>query len=100
MKGEYDAIRECGGQVVAVSASGLESHERFCQTMEGCPFPLVSDEGLDAARVYGVVSEDGRHSNRALFVIDVGGRLLHCIPWHQQGNIGQIAEVFKALGAL
>ena len=100
MKGEYDTVRECGAQVVAVSASSPESHERFCQAMDGCPFPLVSDERLDAARFYGVVSEDGAHSNRALFVIDVGGRLLRCIPWHQPGNIGQIMEVFEALGAL
>ena len=100
MKGEYDTIRECSGEVVAVSASSLESHEKFCQAMSGCSFPLVSDESLNAARAYGVVDEDGRHSNRALFVIDVGGRLLHCIPWHQPGNIGQIAEVFEALGAL
>ena len=100
MKGEYDTIRECGGQVVAVSASSIESHKRFCEDMDGCPFPVVSDEGLDATRLYGVRSEDGRRSNRALFVIDVGGRLLHCVPWHQPGNISQIVEVFEALGAL
>ena len=100
MKGEYDTVRECGAQVVAVSASSLESHERFFQAMGGCPFPLVSDESLDAARVYGVVAEDGRRSNRALFVIDADGQLLHCIPWRQPGNIGQILEVFEALGAL
>ncbi len=100
MKGEYDTIRECGGEIVAVSADSLESHDRLCQRIEGCPFPLVSDERLEAARAYGVVGENGKRSNRAVFVIDRGGRLLHCIPWYQPGNIGQFMEVFEALGAI
>ena len=100
MKGEYDTIKDCGGEVIAVSADSLEAHDRMCLTIAGCPFPLVSDEGLEAARVYGVVAEDGKRSNRAVFVIDYGGRLLHCIPWYQPGNIGQFMEVFEALGAI
>ena len=67
MKGEYNTIMEAGGEVVAVSVDSLESHARFAQAMGGCPFPLVSDESLDAARLYGVVGEDGR---RHLFVFD------------------------------
>ena len=100
MKGEYDTIMEAGGEVVAVSADSLESHERFAQAMGGCPFPLVSDELLDAARLDGVVGEDGRRHQRAVFVIDQGGTLLHQIPWYQPGNIGQFMEIFEALGAV
>ena len=100
MKGEYETIREAGAQVVAVSADDLASHERFCQELGGCPFPLVSDPELVAARLYGVVGEDGRRSNRAIFVIDQGGALLHQIPWYQPGNIGQFLEIFEALGAV
>ena len=100
MKGEYDIIVEAGGEVVAVSADSLESHVSFAQTMGGCPFPLVSDESLEAARLYGVVGEHGRRSQRAVFVIDQGGTLLHQIPWYQPGNIGQFMEIFQALGAV
>ena len=100
MKGEYETIREAGAQVVAVSADDLPSHERFCQELGGCPFPLVSDPELVAARLYGVVGEDGRRSHRAIFVIDQGGALLHQIPWYQPGNIGQFLEIFEALGAV
>ena len=100
MKGEYETIREAGAQVVAVSSDDLDSHERFCQELGGCPFPLVSDSGLVAARLYGVVGEDGRRSHRAIFVIDRGGALLHQIPWFQPGNIGQFLEIFEVLGAV
>ena len=100
MKGEYETIKEAGAEVVAVSADSLELHERFCQGMGGCPFPLVSDEELAAAKLYGVLGEDGRRSHRAVFVIDRGGILLHQIPWFQPGNIGQFPEIFEALGAV
>ncbi|MCI0779689.1 MAG: redoxin domain-containing protein [Chloroflexi bacterium] len=49
---------------MAVSADSLESHERFAQAMGVCPFPLVCDEELEAARLYGVVGQDGRRSHR------------------------------------
>jgi len=100
LKGEYDTIREAGGEVVAVSVDSLESHQRFCQALGGCPFPLVCDEDLEAARLYGVVGEDARRSHRAVFVIDRGGTLLLQILWYQPGNIGQFMEIFQALGAV
>ena len=85
---------------MAVSADSLESHERFAQAMGWCPFPLACDEELEAARLYGVVGEDGRRSHRAVFVIDQGGKLLHQITWFQPGNIGQFLEIFQVLDAL
>ena len=65
MTGEYDTIRETGGEVVAVSADSLESHERFAKAIGRCPFPLACDEELEAARLYGVVGQDARRSHRA-----------------------------------
>ena len=100
MKSEYGTIQEVGGEVVAVSADSLESHKQFAQAMGGCPFPLVCDESLEAASLYGVVAEDGKRSQRAVFVIDCGGTLLHQIPWYQPGNIGQFMEIFQFLDAL
>ena len=100
MKGEYETIREAGAQGVAVSADDLASHERFCQELGGCPFPLVSAPELVAAQLYGVLGDDGRRSHRAIFVIDRGGAILHQIPWYQPGNIGQFLEIFEALGAV
>ena len=99
-KGEYETILEAGAEVVAISADGLESHQRFCQAMGGCPFPLVSDENLVAAGLYGVTDADGKRSQRAVFVVDRRGILLHQIPWFQPGNIGQFMEIFQYLGAV
>ena len=61
---------------------------------------MVGDESLEAARLNGVVADDGERSQRDVFVIDRGGTLLHPIPWFQPGNIGQFMEIFQDLGAI
>ena len=100
MKGEYETLREAGAEVVGVSKNSLETHLKFCQDVGGCPFPLVSDEHLEAARLYGVLGEDDKSNRRAIFVIDRGGVLLHQIGWFQPGNIGQFLEIFQSVGAV
>ena len=100
MKGEYETLRTGGVEVVGVSADSVESHHNFCKAMGGCPFPLVSDEELEAATLYGVVGEGGKRSRRSIFVIDQGGTLLHQIEWFQPGNIGQFLEIFQTLGVV
>ena len=97
-KEEYETVREAGAEVVAVSVDTLESHRAFCEALGGCPFPLVADTDLVAGRLYGVVTEDGRRTRRAVFVIDRGGVLLHAIPHFNPANVGQFLEVFRALG--
>lgn len=97
-KEDHELVRQVGAEVVAVSADSLESHEGFADRLGGIPFPLVSDERLEAASAYGVVSDDGKRSRRAVFVIDKGGTVLHVVPWFQPGNPGHYEGIFKALG--
>ena len=97
-KEEYATIRELGADVVAVSVDGLDSHQRFCDTVGGYPFPLASDVDQEAARAYEVLDDDGKRSRRAAFVIDETGTIIHQIPWYQPGNPGQLMEIFQALG--
>ena len=101
---DHHPSREAGAEVVAVSADSLESHHPDAtsgRALGGCPFPLVSDQELEAARQYGVVGEDGRHSRRAVFVIDRGGSLLHQIPWFHSGvTPEQFMGIFQAVGAV
>jgi len=91
-------VRELGAEVIAVSADSLESHEAFAERLGGVPFPLGSDERLEAAASYGVVDDSGKRSRRAVFVIDRGGRILHAELWFQPGNPGQYEAIFRTLG--
>jgi len=98
LKHDYDVVRELGGEVIAVSADSLESHAAFAERLGGVPYPLASDEGLEAANAYGVVDDAGKRSRRAVFVIDRGGKLLHAELWFQPSNPGQYEAIFRALG--
>lgn len=97
-KAEYDTLEGLGAQVVGISADGLESHRESEQRLKGLPFPLASDSGLEVTRLYGVLDDSGKRCNRAVFVIDTDGTIVHSIPWYQPGNVSQFLEVFEALG--
>ena len=97
-KEDYDLVQQLRAEIVAVSTDGLDSHMDFEANLGGVPFPLVSDEGLEAARAYGVLDDAGKRSRRAIFVIDKGGKVLHVVPWFQPGNPDQYEEIFAALG--
>lgn len=98
LKEDYELVQQLRAEVIAVSADGLDSHLEFAERLGGVPFPLISDEGLEAARAYGVVDDSGRRSRRAVFVIDRGGTILHVVPWFQPGNPSQYEGIFAALG--
>ncbi len=97
-KEDYELVQQLRAEVVAVSADSLDSHVEFADEMGGVPFPLVSDEELEAAKAYGVVDEAAKRSRRAVFVIDKGGTILHVVPWFQPGNPTQYEDIFVALG--
>jgi peroxiredoxin Q/BCP len=97
-KEDYELIQHLRAEIVAMSTDDLDSHMDFEAKLGGVPFPLVSDEGLEATRAYGVLDEAGKRSRRAIFVIDKGGKILHVVPWFQPGNPNQYEEIFVALG--
>jgi peroxiredoxin Q/BCP len=97
-KEDYGIVEELGVQLVAVSADSLESHRAFAERLGGLPFPLASDELLEAAKAYNVVDDSGKRSRRAVFVIDRNGRILHAERWFQPGNPSQYEAIYRALG--
>jgi len=98
LKEDYAMVQALGAEVIGVSADDLDSHNVFVRNLGGLPFPLVADEGLKAARMYGVVDDLGRRSRRAIFVIDRGGKILHIIPRYSPNSFQQYEEIFGALG--
>lgn len=97
-KEDYELVGQLGAEIVAVSADGLDSHMDFEESLGGLPFPLVSDENLEAAAAYGVLDDDGKRSRRAVFVIDKGGKILHVVSTFQPDDAGQYEDIFAALG--
>ncbi len=98
LKEDYEIVQQLGARVVAISVDSLPSHEAFVERLDGVPFPLVSDERLEAVQAYEVVDEGGKRSRRAVFVIERGGRIAHAERWFQPGNPTQYEAIFRALG--
>jgi len=98
LRDDYELVRELGAEVIALSADSLESHVAFVERLGGLPFPLASDEKLEAAKAYRVVDDSGKRSRRAVFVIDRSGKILHAERWFQPGNPAQYEAIFRALG--
>ncbi len=95
---DFDVLQELGVRVVAISADGLDAHERFVDKLGGVPFPLASDATLEVARMYDVVDDTGKRTRRAVFVLDSEGRIALAIPWYNPSNFEQYEEIYRALG--
>jgi peroxiredoxin Q/BCP len=68
---DIGAFSHAGAQVLAISAQGVESHERFAGK-HGFTFPLLADTDKTVARRYGTLGPLG-FPRRSVFVIDAQG---------------------------
>ena len=67
-----------GIRVYGVSLDSPESHRRF-REKHGLNFPLLTDEGGEAAQALGVLSDRGV-ANRVTFLLDPAGRVAKAYP--------------------
>ncbi len=70
----YEDFSEAGAEVVGVSADSQESHRKFRDAYL-LPFTLLSDEGGEVKKLYGVGV--GILPGRVTFVIDENGVIRH-----------------------
>ena len=68
---DIGAFSDVGAQVLAISAQGVESHERFA-AKHGFDFPLLADTDKAVAGRYGTLGPLG-FPRRSVFVIDGDG---------------------------
>ena len=98
LKEEYETIVELAADLIGVSADSLECHAAFCGALGGCPSPLAGDAGRSVARACGAISEDRRSGIRPNYVVSADLKVFDRIPRCQPGNVGQLMEIFQALG--
>ena len=64
----YPQFREKGAVVLGVSKDSVASHKKF-EEKYGLPFPLLSDEGLEAIRAYDVWQEKNMYGKKTMGVV-------------------------------
>lgn len=96
----YDEYNKLGVQIVGISTNSLESHMKFKRKHE-LPFPLLSDEGTDVSRAYGVLHEKKGVSQRSYFLVGGDGVIRYMfVEQHQKEKRDAdelLASVKKAL---
>jgi peroxiredoxin Q/BCP len=86
-----------------VSADSLAAHGKFARN-HGLPFPLLSDEGRQTCRAYGVWKKKSMYGKsyegieRSTFVIDRDGRL--AAVFRKVSVDGHHREVLEAVSQL
>ena len=71
-----DMFEEHDAQLIGISVDDHDSHQKFATALN-LRFPILSDDDPagEIARAYGVYSEQDEVAERALFVLDAGGRI-------------------------
>jgi thioredoxin-dependent peroxiredoxin len=82
----YEVFTEAGAEVIGVSSDSVDKHAAFSGHHQ-LPFTLLSDEGGQARKSYGVPSTLGLLPGRVTYVIDRAGIVRHIFS--SQTNIGR-----------
>jgi thioredoxin-dependent peroxiredoxin len=82
-------------EVVGISSDSVRSHERFVEK-HGLPLVLLSDEGGEVRKLYGVPNTLGLFPGRVTCVIDEEGVVRHIFS-SQLGVSRHVEQALKAL---
>jgi peroxiredoxin Q/BCP len=96
----YEVFTQAGAEVIGVSSDSVDKHAAFAGHHE-LPFTLLSDEGGQVRKSYGVPSTLGILPGRVTYVIDRAGTVRHV--FNSMTNIGRhvgdALDVVKKLSA-
>ena len=94
----YTVFQEAGAEVIGISADSPDSHQRFAAKYQ-LPFKLLSDQGNQVRKRYGVPSTLGLLPGRVTYVIDKQGVVRHIFN-SQLNFAAHVEESLKTLQAI
>ncbi|QBD83624.1 peroxiredoxin [Ktedonosporobacter rubrisoli] len=94
----YEAFKDAGAEVIGVSSDDAESHRQF-STKYHLPFALLSDEGGQLRKLYGVPTTLGLIPGRVTYIIDKQGVVRHIFSalFAAEKHIEEARKVIKDL---
>jgi len=94
----YEQFKDAGAEVVGVSSQSVESHTIFSTTF-ALPFTLLSDEGGQVRKLYGVPTTLGIIPGRVTFVIDRQGIIRHVFnsQFNPEMHVQEALNIIKSL---
>ena len=95
---DYEQFEKLEAEVIGISSDSVRSHERFVEK-HGLPFGLLSDEGGEVRKIYGVPNTLGLFPGRVTYIIDEEGVVRHVFS-SQIGVTRHVEQALKALEAI
>jgi peroxiredoxin Q/BCP len=95
---EHERFGNLEAEVIGISSDPIESHQRFVEKNR-LPFALLSDEGGEVRKLYGVPNTLGLFPGRVTYVIDEEGVVRHVFS-SQLGVTRHVEQALEALGSI
>jgi thioredoxin-dependent peroxiredoxin len=95
---EHEQFGNLKAEVVGISSDSVDSHQRFVEK-HGLPFDLLSDEGGEVRKLYGVTNTLGLFPGRVTYVIDEEGVVRHVFSSQLQAA-RHVEEALETLGSI
>lgn len=94
----YQDFQAAGAEVIGISSDSPESHQKFAGKYN-LPFTLVSDQGAQVRKAYGVPATLGLLPGRVTYVIDKAGIVRHVFnsQFKPTQHIAEALGVLKAM---
>ena len=92
-------LEELEADVIGVSFDSVRSHQRFAQK-HGLPFVLLSDEGGEERKLYGVPNTLGLFPGRSTYVIEEEGVAKYVLSslLHATRHVEQALKALESIG--
>ena len=93
----YNLVKEDGAELLAISGDHLWAHKAFSKSLDGVPYPLLADWGMNVTRLYGVHNAERNCPIRTAFIVDREGIVRFVNPAFDARDPGHYAQVLEEL---
>jgi peroxiredoxin len=96
----YHLVREYDAELLAISGDHLWAHKAFSRSLNGIPYPLLADWGMNVVKLYGVHNAERNCPIRSAFLVDREGILRFVNATFDARDPGHYAQVLEELQKL
>jgi len=93
-------VTESGGELLAISGDHLWAQKAFARSMDGLPYPLLADWGMNVTKLYGVHNAERNCPTRVAILIDRDGIVRFINSAFDARDPGHYAQVLEKLAEL
>jgi peroxiredoxin Q/BCP len=96
----YDQVTEADAELLGISGDHLWAHKAYAKQMDGLPYPLLADWGMNVVKQYGVHNAERNTPKRVVFIVDRDGVIRFKNDAFDARDPGHYAQVLEELAKL